>query len=454
MDYAPYGEYTTINVTNIPKDIAGVNITITIDGIPYNVTINKTTGKATLRLNNLSGGSHSAVVSYPVDVNYTNISQKLFPNIPKATPSLTIERGENLDVTVTIDPIVNNQDITVYINGVPYAGKTNSNGVATIEGKLIIGNNYVFAVYAGNENYTNSYNVNTFEVDQITTSLTVEAEPESVYVGQQTTITVTMTGVTAGKVLIEVNNYNYTVDINQNGVATLTVVLPIGDYTPKAYYLGDAQHKPSKNEGDEFHVIDKITPSITITVPSDAKVGDTVTIPVSSDGYDLKVWINNVEQEIVNGNIVYTVGNAGIYTIFAKTTENYQYYAANRTESFEVVRHDRPMVITVVDKDDIKVGDNVAITVTLDGVGAGEKVTIEINGVKQVSTTDANGVASFTVPSITYGDKTVVASYGGNNKYVYNSTTEQFSVGKRDPSKFDVVALVLLLVKWLVLVLI
>lgn len=89
------------------------------------------------------------------------------------------------------------------------------------------------------------------------------------------------------------------------------------------------------------------------------------------------------------------------------------------------------MTITVVDKNNIKVGDDVAVTVTLTGVGQGEKVTIEINGQPYESTTNAQGVASFTVPSITYGDKTVVASYGGNNKYVYNSTTANFTVSKR-----------------------
>ena len=285
---------------------------------------------------------------------------------------------------------------------------------------MVIGNNYVFATYDQTENYTYSYKFATFDVDEITTSLTVQADRTSYIVGQQTTITVTMTGVTAGKVLIEVNNYNYTVDINQNGVATLTVALPVGDYTPKAYYLGDKQHKPSNNAGAVFHVTDKVTPEITITVPTNVKVGDTVNIPVSSDGHDLRVWINNVEQTITNGNVEYTVGNAGIYTIFAKTTENYQYYAANRTESFEVVKHEMPLTITVVDKENIKVGDTVVINVNLPGAGAGEKVAIKINGQTYDNITNSQGIAIFNVPSVTYGDKTVTALYNADyNLFVF-----------------------------------
>ena len=35
VEYKPYGEYSTINVTGIPKDILGDNITIRIDNVDY-----------------------------------------------------------------------------------------------------------------------------------------------------------------------------------------------------------------------------------------------------------------------------------------------------------------------------------------------------------------------------------------------------------------------------------
>ena len=37
----------------------------------------------------------------------------------------------------------------------------------------------------------------------------------------------------------------------------------------------------------------------------------------------------------------------------------------------------------------------------------------------------------FEVPMVTYGNKTVVASYTGNDKYAFNSTTANFTVNKR-----------------------
>lgn len=426
-----YPAQATATVTVANKANGTINVYL---GTKLIGTGSMTNGQASVTLDQLGGGTHEVTVKFVAsddDKTNNNVETKYKFNVIKQVTELTIGRSGS-DVTVTINPHVAGQTISFNINGHEYTNTTDSNGVATIKDVLVIGNNYVFATYAETENYTYSYKFATFDVDEITTSLTVEAEHTSYIVGQQTTITVTMPDVTAGKVLIEVNNYNYTVDINQNGVATLTVALPVGDYTPKAYYLGDKQHKPSNNAGAVFHVTDKVTPEITITVPTNVKVGDTVTIPVSSDCHDLRVWINNVEQNIFNGNVVYTVGNAGIYTIFAKTTENDQYYAANRTESFEVVKHEMPLTITVVDKENIKVGDTVVINVNLPGAGAGEKVAIKINGQTYDNITNSQGIAIFNVPSVTYGDKTVTALYNGSTTYMGNATTATFNVDKRD----------------------
>ena len=43
-----------------------------------------------------------------------------------------------------------------------------------------------------------------------------------------------------------------------------------------------------------------------------------------------------------------------------------------------------------------------------------------------------NGNATFYIPDITYGNKTVVAAYIGDDRYYYNSTTANFTVNKRN----------------------
>ena len=42
-----------------------------------------------------------------------------------------------------------------------------------------------------------------------------------------------------------------------------------------------------------------------------------------------------------------------------------------------------------------------------------------------------NGNATFYIPEITFGNKTVVATYPGDDKYRFNSTTANFTVNKR-----------------------
>ena len=50
-----------------------------------------------------------------------------------------------------------------------------------------------------------------------------------------------MANVNNGTLLIEVANHNYTVEI-VNKVANLTVALPIGNYTAKAYFIEDDKY--------------------------------------------------------------------------------------------------------------------------------------------------------------------------------------------------------------------
>ena len=60
-----------------------------------------------------------------------------------------------------------------------------------------------------------------------------------------------------------------------------------------------------------------------------------------------------------------------------------------------------------------------------------ENVTIEINGMEFTNST-VDGNATFYIPEITFGNKTVVATYPGDDKYRFNSTTANFTVNKRE----------------------
>ncbi|WP_296878470.1 Ig-like domain repeat protein [uncultured Methanobrevibacter sp.] len=609
VEYKPYGEYSTMNITNIPSDLLGDKLTIKIDGISYVVDI--INGKATLKLNNLSAGQHSAIVEYPGDLNYGKLSQRFAPNIPKADPTLVITR-DDYDVIVKL-PVNATGSVVIYVNGQKYE-ESIADGVARFVNVLDIGTNGVMAGYDGDKNYTRQFNGTVFEIAKTGTDLSVVANPTSVVIGNITKITVTMVNVTTGKVLIEIGDYNYTVDIKQ-GVATLDIVLPVGEYTPKAYYLGDVDHAAVNKTGNAFKVIKLNTTmgitvkdivygqaaNITVTINNAAtgyitiRINNTksITLPINNGkvnwivsglgannytvyasysgdavyninntdkvnksfevkkanpGLDcivegivyenatVKIYINNeIQGKVLNvtvGGVLYpnvligepfitqilteykayqiiveyggnenfteaiwdreftpnkintyginvtgmniTVGDdeiitvevpnhvddvviwvngnkfrntsftnnkatfnitslnltAGLYTVTA-TVNDTEFEHINFTSLFTVNKTSLPMTIKVFNNESIYVGDTVKVVVSVPK-DVTENVTIEINSIKFTNVTDANGNATFYIPSITYGNKTVVAAYIGDDRYYYYSTTAQFSVNKND----------------------
>ena len=371
-------------------------------------------GVASIDLITLAGGNHEVTVKFISSDDFNNnVSTTAEFTVNKADTSVTIVRN-GTDVIAVVTPGVTGE-VTFYINGEEFTNVT-VNGNATIKGILHIGNNTVSVIYRGNENYTGSDSVAILEIAKQTTDLSVVATPEVIF-GENTTITVTMVNVTNGTVVIEVNGYNYTVDIN-DGEAVLVIALPAGEYNATAYYLGDLEHEASTNVSSTFVVIDKIIPEINITAPQTAIVGETVVIPVSTNGYNLTVWINGVKQDVVDGQIIYNVTSAGINTIHAETTENKTVYAANKTVVFFALKNNATLIISEIGV--VHVGDTITISITniTDG-----NITVKVNGVE---------ITDGTFTPTTSGNYTIVVESKETEMYYagFNSTT--FEVIKCD----------------------
>ena len=96
------------------------------------------------------------------------------------------------------------------------------------------------------------------------------------------------------------------------------------------------------------------------------------------------------------------------------------------TTNYHVFKWETPMIINVTD---IYVGDVATIVVSVPA-NITDNVTIEIAG-KKYSAKVINGNATFKVANLTCGNKTVTAIYAGNYKYLFNATTNNFTVYKR-----------------------
>ena len=222
VEYKPYGEYSTINVTGIPKDILGDNITIRIDNVDYIIPINKTTSTATLRLNNLSAGPHSGFVIYDGDANYKNISQVIRPNIPQAVPTIKlIQNGTDVIATVSGNTTGN---VTFYTRGKEYTINL-VNGNATLKNNLTFGLNDVVAIYNGDKNYTSARTMETFEIEKQNVTIDIKDITSIIYVGNKVIFNATLNETVTGDVIFTINGANYTVNVVNARFATC-------EYTP------------------------------------------------------------------------------------------------------------------------------------------------------------------------------------------------------------------------------
>ena len=111
-----------------------------------------------------------------------------------------------------------------------------------------------------------------------------------------------------GKVLIEVNGYNYTVAINSDHKAVLTVALPAGNYTAHAYYLGD----------DKYNATDKTSAKFNVTAKENATVIINADKVVVIDGKLVFNVTNSTPVVVTINDVVYTPDANGNYTFDAK----------------------------------------------------------------------------------------------------------------------------------------
>ena len=106
----------------------------------------------------------------------------------------------------------------------------------------------------------------TFAVVKYNAEITgIESTTGEVTVGYNATVNVTMGNVTSGKLVIEVGDHNYTVDI-VDSVARLNVTLPAGEDGVKAYFLGDYKYNATDFAGGIIKFVGKSAPVITIGV--------------------------------------------------------------------------------------------------------------------------------------------------------------------------------------------
>ena len=409
-------------------------------------------GKVDLTFNNLAVGNYSVHIKYYGDEydNYTvGEADATFTVSPIDTPiDIVVESifyKQIADITVNV-----NDDATgfITINVVNKSGIIREIKLPVFNGtvnymvdNLAVDNYTVYAVYSGNERYNPNKTIKEFEVKKIAPEIIIDSVETNAK--SNATVVVHITPGTTGVVEITVDNKVYSGPIN-NGIATIVVdQLNPGNYTVNAYYAGDRNYTDaSTSAANAINVVKFDDYEITVTA-EDTKVGlnstIVVTVPTDAEGevaiYVNGTWVGNatIEDGIAKLNVTQEISGKYIVDV---TFSDDQYGEKTANTDYYVSKWDTPIIITVEDKDNIYVGDVVKIIVNVpDDVK--DNVTIKIDG-RTYSNKTYGGNATFYVPDLVYGNKTVVAIYDGDNKYVFNSTTADFTVRKNETVVPDV----------------
>ena len=275
-DYKPYGENSTITVT-LPSDVRAKNVTIMIDGVSY--VRNVVGNVATLTLNNLSAGVHIANVSYAGNVNYSAKVKEFTPVIPKAVSILTvIQNGTDLIAIVTGPNGENiSGNVTFRLNKGIYTINITGNN-ATLHDKLVIGDNYVYIGYNGNENYTTAEHTDIYTVGKFNTTIIVNAT--NITYGQVEVINVTVNSTAEGFIALRIGTQIFSSYI-VNGTAQFNITgLPTGTYTANVTFFPTVDSKFNGNVTNVTFRVDPTTDySIEVRV-NDIEYGDVARIAV------------------------------------------------------------------------------------------------------------------------------------------------------------------------------
>jgi len=424
----------TVNMT-LTETVTG-NVTITIDGKPYNY-YNIDSNKINLTVPTIPG-THIIAINYSGDENHTVASDFMTIEISKikdynltvnATPVITVI--DNNVVTVTISKGIEGE-ITLYINGEEYdeyAIINSTTGKATLTlDRLPSGNYTLVAVFSSNV-YDRVENSTTFEVIKLNTTISVNVT--NITKDLTEVINVTLNENATGYVEIFVNNVTFRVPV-VNGTAVLTRSnLVDKTYPIVVRYLGDDYY--NANETTAEFTVSKIPVNITITcndivigqeanftIVTSRNITDQVTVRIDNKNYTAVVY-NGKGNLIVLGQ---NVGNHNVTVFYAGDKD---YLPANDT--INVTVHDRLPTSISVNVTNITVGENVTIYINVTGAENGT-VRIYMLG-NPVNVTITNGTGNYTYVGLTARDYHFTAEYLENTYYKSSTTTGDFTVFKK-----------------------
>ena len=435
IDSVDYGNVFTINavltgVNNAPLD---TNIIVTVNGKNYIVAI--VNGKGTFHADKLAAGSYNFNARFAGSNNYNEVSDSGKFNVYKVDSAIgitvkDINVGEDAVITVKLFSDATGE-LTVTVNGKDYTANV-VNGRATVSvSDLKAGTYDVVAKYSGDNNYNAAVAASSFTVSKVDSTMDVTVN--DIVFGGDLTVDAVLPDDATGEVVITVNGVDYPVPI-VDGKATGTIGgLAAGDYTVTVKYAGDDKY--TAVEVAKGVNVAKAQPVLGVVI-ADVDYGN---------GFVIEATLTGVNGAPLSGNVIVTVAGkeyivevtdgkgiftgdklaAGTYGFAAAWAGNDNYNAVVENGDFKVNKIDSTVAVNA---DDIKVGENVTVTVNVPTDATGDVIII-VDGVDYTVAIE-NGKAVKTIADLKANDYTVTVKYSGDNNYNANQNTTEFTVSK------------------------
>ena len=437
--YRPYGEDSVITITS-DYPITNKNMTIKIDDDVY--VINLTNGTGSLTLNNLSAGSHTGFAIYAGDANYSYVSQRFAPYIPKATPDIIIDVdpiyvGEEAVINTSVSGNATGK-VLVLVGSQHFEETLNATHQVQLNvSGLSKGTHNVVVTYLGDDNYELFTNFTTVDVSKYVGDVNITITGGNTH-GYGDLFNITISNNT--EVYVTINGEEYTFNSTTGVVNIDTTTLPIGKYIVTATIY----------ESDKY-TADRTTEIFYITYPAlDIDVLDASGNSVSSIdvGNDVTVVVNTANGVKWNGTVTVRVNKANYAVVLVNGTGNFTLSdLVNDTYTFnasyvndDVVYGNKVLyvnkIVTQLELVNdtslvLHVGDSATVNVALkdaDGnvIAYDGNITVRF-GDYNYTVALVDGKGNLTISDLANGTYVVTAVFAETDKYV-GSTSSSLSV--------------------------
>ena len=417
------------------------NVIVTVAGKEYTVKV--TDGKGIATGDKLAAGTYGFAAVWAGDDNYNIVTENGDFKVNKIDSSVVvnvnnIKVGEDAVISVKLASDATGE-VVITVNGEDYTAAI-ENGVASVTVSDLKAGDYTVTVkYSGDNNYNAAVATSSFTVSKVDSTMDVTVN--DIVFGGDLIVDAVLPGDATGEVVITVNGVDYHVAI-ENGKATGTIGgLVAGDYTVTVKYAGDDKY--TAVEIAKGVNVAKAQPVLGVVI-ADVDYGN---------GFVIEATLTGVNGAPLSGNVIVTVAGkeytvkvtdgkgiatgdklaAGTYGFAAVWAGDDNYNIVTENGDFKVNKIDSSVVVNV---NDIKVGEELTITVNVPSDATGD-VTVSVDG-KEYKVAIENGKAVKTISGLKADDYTVTVKYAGDNNYNEANADAEFSVSKISDYNMDI----------------